>query len=103
MSVATASSSPATTGATWPISPRFHTRDDQRGGNQERRADVGEDVLLDIELERVEQHWDGRHRGEPAPAAEVDENRVDQHGRGQPEQVLRERNHDEVVDQHRPG
>ena len=74
---------------------------DQRGGHQERRADIGEDVLLDIELERIEQHRDGRQRGEPAPAAEVDEDRVDQHGGGEPEQVLREWDHDEVVDQHR--
>ena len=79
----------------------FPYQHDQRRHEQERRADIGEDVLLDVELERVEQDRDGRQRGQPAPGAEVDQNRVDQHGRGQPEQMLHHGDHREVAGQHR--
>ena len=73
---------------------------DQRDHDQERRADVGEDVLLEVELEGVEQHGDGRQRGQPAPGAEVEAGRVDQHRRGQPEQVLHRHDRRQVVGQH---
>ena len=78
----------------------FPHQDDQRRDEQERRADVGEDVLLDVELKGVEQHGTIAS-GQPAPGAEMDENRVDQYGRAQPEQVLYGSDHGEVVDQHR--
>ena len=75
-------------------------QDDEGGHDQEDGPDVGQDVLLEDELQRVEQHRDGGHGREPRPDAEADQHRVHQHGRGQPRQVLRQRDDPQVVQQH---
>ena len=75
-------------------------QDDEGGHDQEDGPDVGQDVLLEDELQRVEQHRNGGHRREPRPDAEADQHRVHQHGRGQPHQVLRQRDDPQVVQQH---
>ena len=68
---------------------------DQRGEHEKRGADVAQDVLLQVELERVEQHRDGRQRSQPAAAAPVGEDRVDHRALGQPERVLRQRDQEQ--------
>ena len=65
--------------------------------------DVGQHVLLEDQLQRVEEHRHGGRRREPRPGAEPDQHRVHQPGRGQPGQVLRQRDEPQVVQQQRPG
>ena len=74
-------------------------QDGQGGHDHQDGPGVGQHVLLEHQLQRVEQHRDGGGGREPPPHAEADEHRVDQHGRGQPGQVLRKRDDPQRVQQ----
>jgi hypothetical protein len=87
-------------GGRMPRSPSTVPDQDGQGGHDlQDGPGVGEDVLLEDELQRVEEHSDGGQRREPRPGAEPDEHRVDQCGRGQPHQVLRQRDDPHGVQQ----
>ena len=79
---------------------RRQTRMTRAATTPEDGPDVGQDILLEDELQRVEQHRDAGHGREPRSDAEADQHRVHQHGRGQPRQVLRQRDDPQVVQQH---
>ena len=75
-------------------------QDDQCRHQQEHGPGIGQYVLLENQLQRIEQDRDGGHRGQPGPDAEADQYRIDEHGRGQPDQMLDQRDDPQVMQQH---
>ena len=74
-------------------------QDDQRRHDQQGGPDIGQHVLLEHQLQRVEQDRQGGHRRQPGPGAGADQHRVHQTGRHQPGQVLRQREEPQRVQQ----
>jgi hypothetical protein len=71
----------------------------QRGDEQEDGPGVGQYVLLEDQLQRVEEHRDGGYRRQPSPGPEPDQHRIHERGRGQSHQVLGQRDDPQVVQQ----
>jgi hypothetical protein len=77
----------------------FPDQEGERRHDHERGPDVAEHVLLEDQLQRVEQDGDAGQGGQPRPRPEPEENGVHQTGRGQPGQMLGQRDQPQGVRQ----
>ena len=78
-----------------PAAPQEHA---QGGGDQQREERLREDVLLDVQLVRVEQDGRSRDAGPDRADAEPAHEGVHQHAGGEAQQVLHRRDGGQVVD-----